>query len=356
MKQSLAVLILSFSISYLLIPLLIKLAYQKGYFDYPNHRSSHDQKVPFLGGMAIMIGLILSLVSFATFYLPALMLILIASIVIAAIGLYDDLFALKAKQKLFLQLIVVSLFLIFSPHSLDLTIIGMKNFLGIELLSFLFSLLFVLLVLNGFNLLDGINGLSAGLALIGTLGLGYLFYSNGFMAYSLLSIATFGGTLAFLKFNSSPAKIFLGDCGSLLLGFLIGSLGLLALTLPIDGSLMQREVNLPLLVLAGLIFPIVDTIKVFFSRILKGKTPFSADKNHIHHVLIKKGWSHEKASIFLSGFTIALIVLTYLISNLLFQLQFLIISSIVVVFYFSLNIWRKPVESVEISNRELTRE
>ena len=173
---------------------------------------------------------------------------------------------------------------------------------------YLLTVLFIVGLTNAYNLIDGIDGLAGGIALIASFGFGILFYILNLSSYSLAAFALAGSLLGFLRFNFSPAKIFMGDTGSLSVGILLAILAikLLETTSALSGFV---EVNsfFPVFVFALIIVPILDVSQVILVRIMSGRSPFSPDRGHIHHMLLRRGMSHKEAALSLYGGTLAFI-------------------------------------------------
>jgi len=216
----------------------------------------------------------------------------------------------------------------------DFRIISMHGFLGINeiplIASIVGSMFFLLALINAFNLLDGIDGLTAITGIIVASFYSYMFYQLGYFYYLSISITTIATLLAFLRFNFSvKGKIFMGDTGSLTIGLVLGLLTLKLMTADaVYASLHFNPKQLPLILVAVLFVPILDTCRVMMIRLLKGVSMFSADRNHIHHIIVDYGLSHRKASslIGLVNFCIGLFMFFVIINYNTLQSALLLIS------------------------------
>lgn len=310
----------SFLITYYLIPKIVWVAREKELVVKPDHRSSHHVVTPSFGGVAFFICFVLCYSFLSSefeqigspFLIPAVTVLFI-------VGLKDDLVISSALGKLIGQVVAISI-LFLNPTFWQVSFHG---FLGIHELPVYLSVPFIYLFLIGFvnayNLIDGIDGLASiiGVVILGALG--FLFLKTGLAFYFLVCVLLIGSLLAFTRFNFSRSmkrKIFMGDTGSLFIGFVVGFLALKVL------SMTPQEVsrlgilpeNLTALVLIILSIPIFDTFRIMVSRKLAGKKIFLPDRNHVHHILIDLGYTHFKSSLLLSAVNIFLIAIGYLLS------------------------------------------
>lgn len=302
--QSSLIFLTSYLLVFFSIPMIIKVAFQKRLFDEPLElRKIHKKIVPNLGGIAIFSAFVFSSSLFIPQrYLPEGNLMMAAGLVIFMTGLKDDIVGLSPTIKFvaqFLSAIIVAVVA-------DIRIENLYGLLGYFELhyytSIILTVFFMVGVMNAFNLIDGIDGLAGTLALICSLTYAFLFFKAGQTGWFMMSLSLAGGLLGFLYFNITPAKIFMGDSGSLVLGYVASIFSLKFLSLE---SLLHVRVgafNLNYasgIVLAILIIPIFDTLRVFTLRILKNKSPFTADANHLHHRLLFIGLSHIQATFIL---------------------------------------------------------
>ena len=320
-----------FLVTYILIPKIRNISLTFNLTDTPGVRSSHATTTPSFGGVAFYVSFIIALFFLQFFFENQVSLTLLVGIsVLFFTGVFDDLVNLRAKVKFFGQFLGVAL-LMSQP---DFRIISMHGFLGINeiplIASIVGSMFFLLALINAFNLLDGIDGLTSITGIIVASFYSYMFYKLGYFYYLSISITTIATLLAFLRFNFSvKRKIFMGDTGSLTIGLVLGLLTLKLMTADaVYASLHFNPKQLPLILVAVLFVPILDTCRVMMIRLLKGVSMFSADRNHIHHIIVDYGLSHRKASslIGLVNFCIGLFMFFVIINYNTLQSALLLIS------------------------------
>ena len=301
--------------TFLLIPRIRNTTLKLGYIDTPDARSSHQNTVPTFGGIAFYISLILTLFMLQKEYDNAIIITLLVSIsILFFTGFKDDLRNSSPKAKLFGQLLAVSLlmlhseFYISSLHGL-FGIYEMPPIIGVPFSVFLF-----ISIINAYNLIDGIDGLASMVGIVAAFSFGVLFYHLDLYFYTGICVAIISMLFAFLRFNfSTKKKIFMGDTGSLTIGFVLGILGMRLMTLDFETvSLIGiPRSGIPLLFLTILIVPTFDVSRVIFIRLIKKMSISSPDRNHIHHILIDAGLTHKKASLLLGIVNIFLVGLMY---------------------------------------------
>lgn len=286
-------------VTYLGIPSIIIVANRKHLFDKPDERKIHDSDKPTLGGLGIFAGLIFAFTFWASWtgqlLDSSLSYILSAVFILFFIGIKDDLAPLTAIKKFIGQLVSASIVVFLANLNID-TLFG---FFGIYQLPYFISVLLsiftIVLVINAFNLIDGVDGLAGGLGLIAALNFGFIFFLAHDITYALLAFALGGALLGFLKFNFSPAQIFMGDTGSLILGLMLSVFSIRYLHLCADpASLLQVYHLNPAFCITLLIIPLFDTLRVFIIRIVNKRSPFSPDRNHIHHMIMNLNMSHSR--------------------------------------------------------------
>ena len=301
--------------TFLLIPRIRNTTLKLGYIDTPDARSSHQNTVPTFGGIAFYISLILTLFMLQKEYDNAIIITLLVSIsILFFTGFKDDLRNSSPKAKLFGQLLAVSLlmlhseFYISSLHGL-FGIYEMPPIIGVPFSVFLF-----ISIINAYNLIDGIDGLASMVGIVVAFSFGVLFYHLDLYFYTGICVAIISMLFAYLRFNfSTKKKIFMGDTGSLTIGFVLGILGMRLMTLDFETvSLIGiPRSGILLLVLTILIVPTFDVSRVIFIRLIKKMSISSPDRNHIHHILIDAGLTHKKASLLLGFVNIFLVGLMY---------------------------------------------
>jgi len=303
----------SFMTMYFVTPVIIQVVKLKRLFDKMTDRSSHSQAVPSFGGVTFFIILVISLSLSDQFFLTSRAMYLIPScLVIFFTGLKDDMTGISAWNKILMQVIATTM-LFTSP---DFQITNLHGFLGINEISHWIciplSFLVVVFYINAYNLIDGIDGLASSLgAMFFTFFAIVYFNLNDYMmmAVCLSMVASF---IAFLRFNVSKDKrIFLGDTGSLLIGFLVAAIVINILSKDYQVDLhMSYIANLPLMIISALYIPVFDSIRVFIIRIQNRQNPFAPDRSHVHHVLLDYyHFSHQKTSFIIIATNVIIIIL-----------------------------------------------
>jgi len=284
--------ITSFALTYLAIPSIISVAQKKNLFDEPGERRSHTVRTPSLGGIGIFAGTLFSIILWTPFnYFGDLQYILCSFIIIFLIGAKDDIDPISPTKKFIGELFAAAI-LVFRAN---VRLTSLYGIFGINELpywaSIILSIFTIIVIINAFNLIDGINGLSAsmGTLISVTMGIWFLKIGDGQIAIELamVAFALAGSLVAFLKYNITPAKIFMGDTGSLLLGLVCSILTIKFIELhQVIGDSPYAFAAAPSTAIAILILPLFDTLRVFTMRLLKGNSPFHPDRTHIHHLLI----------------------------------------------------------------------
>ena len=278
--------LLAMSVTMALIPLLMKMAVRWHFVDVPGERKVHSSPVPRVGGIAMAAGTLLALVLPGQFAQPMLA-YLAAVVVLLLFGIWDDRVTLGAGPKFVGQIIAVLIIMIWGGVSVSSITLTDRHVVP-ELISLPLTFLFILGVTNAINLADGLDGLAGGTTLLSLSALALLAttYSSSFVGPA--AIVIIGSILGFLRYNTHPARVFMGDAGSQILGF---SAAVLSIVLTQDRSTPLSSA-LPLLLLG---VPIVDTLMVMTQRIMAGHSPFHADRNHVHHRLLALGFDHHEA-------------------------------------------------------------
>ena len=284
----------------LLTPLVRYLALQKGFVDCPQRARKVHHATPRLGGAAILLSF-LTIVIIAGSAVPQLREMLwgnnpvIGSIVLGSIGIFvigflDDLARLSPKVKLFGEFLIAGLVVWGANLSFEtVEFLGLGSVSFPQWFGFGLSCLWIVGMANAINLIDGLDGLASGISLAGLLAVSVVGYLAGISSVTWMSTLLIGCLLGFLVYNSRPASIFLGDCGSLTLGYLAGCLTLLLASFR-EGRVLDGI--FPVLAFA---IPILDCVFAIFRRTMRGRSPFSPDMEHFHHRLMAKGLSHGKA-------------------------------------------------------------
>jgi UDP-N-acetylmuramyl pentapeptide phosphotransferase/UDP-N-acetylglucosamine-1-phosphate transferase len=302
----------SFIITFLAIPVILQIAELKNLYDIPDERKVHTRPVASLGGVGIFGGFLLAcLLSIQGYINPEFQYFFAAALVIFFLGLKDDLMVLSATKKFIGQVIAASILIHLGGIRLD----SMHGLFGFEQVPEGFGLalsyLTIIVVINSFNLIDGVDGLAASLGILAMLIFGSYFFAIAQQAYALLAFSMAGSLVAFMIFNHHPAKIFMGDSGSLMIG-LVNSILVIKFISVANSPLVS--VPVPSAVAIGfaiLIVPLLDTLRVFSIRIINGRSPFTPDRNHVHHLLLERGLGHAAVTFTCVGINIGFILLAW---------------------------------------------
>jgi len=289
------------------IPVIIKISRLKNLMAEPGERSSHVKKTPTLGGVAIFAS---TLFSYFLWSNPDegefVHLSISATVILFFLGVKDDILVLSPKKKMYVQIAASALVVVFGDVRLE----NLFGIFGIDEIPYLLSLpltVFVFIALiNAINLIDGIDGLAGGIGMICGGLFGLWFYLNGYFALACLASSMAGSLFGFLRFNySKTSKIFMGDTGSLIVGFILTMFAIKFVQLNIAYRFDPNALfSAPILAIVVLIVPIFDTLRVFIVRLKDKKSPFVGDLNHLHHILIDSGMTHLQASMILWVFTV----------------------------------------------------
>jgi len=306
--------LLAYLTTFLLIPLIIKMAFKLNLVDEPNNRKVHQNAIPTLGGIGIIIGFLFS--TFAFIYQQVMVetfALLSAILALSTVGIIDDLKDVPAKYKLIFQL-----FLAVAMCYFGIRIESLGGLFGIYTLplaiQYGLSVVIIAGFINAFNFIDGIDGLAGGIGAINALLMAILFMLGGEAVYAFYAMALFGGLMGFLYYNLSPAKIFMGDTGSTVIGFVLIVLGFKLMQIAPHQSNIVFS-NVIILIFGSLLLPVFDIFRTIFFRIKSGNSPFQPDKTHIHHLLLQTRFNHRKTSIVLYIANVVLIGIAFLIKD-----------------------------------------
>jgi len=308
---------LAFVITFFAIPIIIQVARQKKLFDEPDERKVHKVVIPTLGGLGIFAGFILAMLLGVpkTTISSELQYFAAAAIVIFFVGIKDDILILSASKKFLGQLIAACIIIKFGGIHLT----NMHGFLGLHTIpriaSGILTLFTVLVIINSFNLIDGIDGLAGSLGLLTTLIFGTYFFYAGDVMYSIMAYSMAGSLIGFLVYNFSPAKIFMGDTGSLLIGLVNSILVIKFINIAGNPTSLVFFPSAPAIGFAILIVPLFDTLRVFSLRLLDKRSPFSADRTHVHHFLLDLGLTHRTITLSCVATNIAFIAMAFFLRN-----------------------------------------
>ena len=318
------------------MPSLIKVAKLKNLVDTPmEDRKMHRWSIPTLGGVVIFGALIFSYTLwFPEEYdhIPGMLInfkyVIACLLLLFFVGVKDDIIGTAPLKKLIAHIIVGFILVIMA----DIRIISMHGIFGVFDLdlwqSYLLTIFAYLVIINAINLIDGLDGLAGLISFLASLFLAIIFYLTGNIPIALLAGVLSGTMLGFIFFNFSPARVFMGDAGSLSIGVIFCVLTINAINENYStGPVWLQQLNKPVLLLSILSYPLMDTLRVFILRVIRSKSPFKADKNHIHHHFEKTGIGHAKTSLLLFLFSAAVVC-----SQLFFQL-FCVINQPTILFF-----------------------
>ncbi|WP_184544935.1 MraY family glycosyltransferase [Mucilaginibacter sp. FT3.2] len=324
------ILIVMFSglITLLSIPSILHVARSRHLYDDVGHfRKQHDHGIPRLGGVAIFVSFTITTLLFSIIdkALP-ISYLLISCIILFTMGLKDDLSGVNSSTKFLIQFVVAVILVLLG----DIRITSMNGVFGITQLPYIpsaaFSILLIMLIVNSFNLIDGIDGLAAMTGIIVNSAFAFLFAYIKQYELAAISLAMVGAIVGFLKYNITPAKIFMGDTGALLIGLVSAVMAIKFIEVSkIEGVDIPVISCAPALTIAILIGPVFDTLRVFTLRIASGKSPFEADRNHMHHRILMLGLNHVQATLCLSVINLLSIGLVFVFSGLSNSLLIVII-------------------------------
>ena len=358
--------LLAFSISAyiarLIIPCILLISFRKKLFDMPDERKVHKRAIPRLGGVSFFPTILLSCCAvlvirtltgyeistlLASYILPEFLVLICGMVLLYLTGIADDLVGVRYRQKFIVQILCASLF-----PAVGLWINDLYGLFGIDLISpyigIPFTILTIVFITNAINLIDGIDGLASGLSSVALLVFGFLFIEKGLWIYSMLAFSTFGVLVPFFYYNvfgsaEHARKIFMGDTGSLTLGYI---LSFLAIKYSQNTEFIPVTQGAFVIAFSTLIVPAFDVVRVVIVRIYNGKSPFEPDKNHIHHQFLAMGFTVRQAMLLIllvscvfSGINILL--MPYVDNTLM------LIGDIVV--WIGLNLWWSNVRRKKIT-------
>lgn len=297
-------------------PSLIKVAKLKHLVDEPSEaRKMHNSSVPTIGGIMIFSAFLFSCFLWfpddtkSSDIISPFLLLMASLVLLFFVGVKDDIIGMSPTKKLVAHIIVG--FILVAMGGIKIT--SMHGLFGIDVIfpeyaQLLISIFVYIVVVNSINLIDGVDGLASGIGLIASAVFGVWFYLSGAPHWALVSFALSGALSGFLIFNFNPARIFMGDSGSLTIGAILSVLTIQLIETPtpfLEGTF--ENISTPIFAIAILAFPLLDTLRVFIIRALKGKSPLTADRSHLHHKLQDKGYGHKKTVLIIYTFNILII-------------------------------------------------
>lgn len=328
-------LITSFIITYLSIPSIVAVAKAKKLFDEPNGRTSHKNATPTLGGLAIFSALMISMLIFFDFTsFPDMQFVMAGSIIIFFTGIKDDILSVSPLKKLTAQIIASLIIIILG----NIRFTHLHGFIDITFIpywaSVLLTLFVMILIINCFNLIDGIDGLASGIAIVASLTFAVWYGLVNDWEYMAISLSLLGALAAFFYFNiwGKKNKIFMGDTGSLLIGLIMSVLVIHFNESNIYSDSIYNVRGAPAVSFGILIIPLFDTLRLFVTRAMNKKSPFNPDRGHVHHRLLQLGNNHLQASLILVSINIFFVILVFLLHNMPMEPIFLLLFLLATLF------------------------
>lgn len=318
------------------IPVIINISRLKNLMDEPGERSSHSNRTPTLGGVAIFASI---LIGYFLWENPdggiLINLSIVGLVVLFFLGVKDDILVLSPTKKMIFQIVSAALLVVGADLRLD-NFFGIFGIYQISYIPSFFLTIFVFIALiNAINLIDGIDGLAGGIGMFASVMFGAWFYLNQQYALACLAASLSGALLGFLRFNfSRTSKIFMGDTGSLIVGFILTVFAIQFVRLNVTSRFDPNAYfSAPILAIVILIVPIFDTLRVFSIRIMNRTSPFVGDRNHLHHILVDLGLTHFQASFILCIFSAVVTSLFLMLDDHLDNTQSLMLLAALFVAY-----------------------
>ncbi|WP_051568249.1 glycosyltransferase family 4 protein [Crocinitomix catalasitica] len=310
--------ITAFSVVLLATPSLIKVAKLKQLVDEPSEeRKKHTTSIPTIGGIIIFSAFIFSIFLWfpdenykAIEALSQFMYLAASLVLLFFVGVKDDIIGMSPIKKLMAHIMVGFILVVMG----GIKITSFQGLLGLDFIlpdyaSILLSIFIYIVIVNSINLIDGVDGLAPGIGLIITFTFGVWFTNSGDIHWALVSFALAGALLGFLVFNFNPARIFMGDSGSLIIGAVVSVLAIQLIQTPLDFLPVDfQNLSTPVFAMSILSYPLLDTLRVFIIRAAQGRSPLSADRNHLHHKLMDKQLGAKRTVLIIYLFNTIMIV------------------------------------------------
>lgn len=276
--------------SYLLTPVVIKIAHHVGAIDVPkDDRRVHKKPIPRLGGLGIFISVVLCLMFFVDMPVEKILSIMVGAMIIVFVGFIDDIKPLDAKYKFLVQILaaVVVIYGGIRIRTFQLIFTGANQIVFSNIFSYIITVFWIVGITNTINFIDGLDGLTGGISTISALTMTYIALYNGRIEVALISLILAGACLGFLPYNFNPARIFMGDTGSLFIGFMLA-------VISIEGTIKSAVALTVITPILALGIPIFDTSFAILRRLKNGVAPWKPDKGHLHHRILELGYGQKK--------------------------------------------------------------
>jgi UDP-GlcNAc:undecaprenyl-phosphate GlcNAc-1-phosphate transferase len=336
----LASIVTSFLISFLIIPVIVKYSHQRNIVDVPGGRKIHKKVTPSMGGIAIFLGFFLSSIIWINSSLwQDIKFLLVPFMIIFFTGLRDDLIPLKPLVKLAGQVTAAAFLLYF----LDLRLHSFYGLFGLEewpiWISYIVTVFTIIVITNAFNLVDGLDGLAGSIASAILLFYGIWYYSMGDSIFSVFCFSMLGAIIAFLLFNWEPSEIFMGDTGALVIGMMLAvvTIRFINLNFGLTNNSPVRFDSTISTAACLIIVPLLDTTRIIILRLSKRQSPFKPDKSHIHHAIMRLGFSHSKTTFTLVSIQIFFILLALVFKNIGDKILLPIVIVLAIIFSITLD-------------------
>lgn len=343
---SLGPLLSSFFIVIVSIPAIIRIAALKQLLDEPDlDRKFHSCGTPLLGGVAIFAGTMFSYSAFVDYLkLNEISFIIPSLILLFFTGVKDDILTLTPWKKMAVQFACALLICLFG----GIRVTSLWGIFGVGEISFALGLALALMLIvsliNAFNLIDGVDGLAGVMGVVSSGFFGGWFYFTGHYSHSVLAFALLGALLGFLVYNLKPARIFMGDTGSMIIGFVIAVLAIKFVEANRASGFASSPFYIraaPGVAVAAVLVPFMDMVRIFICRSIEFKNPLKADRRHIHHILLDLGFSHTTTTAILTGLSLVLLGLSLILKDLRSWEMLSLLTLIYVAFVQSLIFFRK---------------
>ena len=305
------------AITWYYLPKVLKVVNERHLGDRPGRHKIHKKETPTLGGIGIFAGFIFGFLMGINGYMPGVSYFTAGAMLLFFIGVKDDLVYINPWKKLGAEVGAALIIAMFT----DIHFTNLHGFLGILSLPvwayYLITVFIIVLIINALNLIDGIDGLAASIGIIASLFFGVWFFLSNDYGYTIMAAALLGALLVFLGFNitDGPKKIFMGDTGSLVIGFILAVLAIRFNEIDAAGKSFYDLKSTPSVSIAVLIIPLFDTLRVIILRFRNHQSFFVADNRHIHHMMLRAGFSHRRATLYISLFNILMIAIALLLDG-----------------------------------------
>ncbi|MDT8375051.1 MAG: MraY family glycosyltransferase [Bacteroidales bacterium] len=307
----------SVAITWYYLPKVLKVVNERHLLDKPGKHKIHKKEIPTLGGIGIFAGFIFGFLMGVNGYMPYVSYFTAAALLLFFIGVKDDLVYINPWKKLAAEIATGVIIALFT----DIHFSSLHGFLGIQHLPewafYLITVLIIVLIINAYNLIDGIDGLAASIGIIATIFFGVWFFLSGDYGYTIMAAALLGALIIFLGYNitDGPKKIFMGDTGSLVIGFTMAVFAIRFNELDAAGRSFIDLESTPSVSIAVLIVPLYDTLRVIILRMRNHQSFFVADNRHVHHMMLRAGLTHRQSTLYISLFNILMIALALLLDG-----------------------------------------